>query len=228
MSRLSYGDAKQPSEPFCFTQENIERARAIIARYPQGRQASAVMPLLDLAQRQNAGWLPQTAIQYVAEFLDMAPMRVYEVATFYTMFNLEPVGRHHVQVCTNLPCLLRGAEDVVRTCREALGVKVGEMTADGEFTLDEVECLGACVNAPMMQIDDDYYEDLSPETTRRILEDLKAGKTPKTGSRIGRRSCEPAGGLTSLKTMTGGQEAEHARKGGAREAGARQGEKGDH
>ena len=223
MSRLSHGEAEQPSEPFCFTEKNVERARAIIARYPQGRQASAVMPLLDLAQRQNAGWLPQTAIQYVAEFLDMAPMRVYEVATFYTMFNLEPVGRHHVQVCTNLPCLLRGAEDIVRTCREALDVKVGEMTPDGKFTLDEVECLGACVNAPMMQIGDDYYEDLSSETTRRILDELKAGRTPKAGSQSGRRSCEPAGGLTSLLTMTGGAEAEHVRQGEAR-----QGEEGDH
>lgn len=223
MSRLSYGDARQPREPFCFTPENIARARAIMARYPQGRQASAVMPLLDLAQRQNAGWLPQAAIEYVAEFLDMPPMRVYEVATFYTMYNLEPVGRHHVQVCTNLSCLLRGAEDIVRACREALDVKVGEMTADGEFTLDEVECLGACVNAPMMQIGDDYYEDLSPETTRQILDDLKAGRTPKTGSQTGRRSCEPAGGLTSLTTMTGGPEAKHARQGEAR-----QGEEGDH
>ena len=228
MSRLSHGDARQPSEPFWFTRENIERARAIIARYPQGRQASAVMPLLDLAQRQNAGWLPQAAIEYVAEFLDMPPMRVYEVTTFYTMYNLEPVGRHHVQVCTNLPCLLRGAEDIVRTCRETLDVKVGETTADGKFTLDEVECLGACVNAPMMQIGDDYYEDLSPETTRRILDDLTAGRTPKTGSQTGRRSCEPAGGLTSLVTITGGPEAEYARQGEARQGEARQGEEGNH
>jgi NADH-quinone oxidoreductase E subunit len=227
MSRLSHGQADQPSEPFCFTQENITRARAIIARYPQGRQARAVMPLLDLAQRQNDGWLPQTAIQYVAEFLDMAPMRVYEVATFYTMFNLEPVGRHHVQVCTNLPCLLRGAEDIVRTCREALDLKVGETGADGEFTLDEVECLGACVNAPMMQIGDDYYEDLSSETTRQILDDLKAGRTPKTGSQIGRRSCEPVGGLTSLTTMTGGPKVKRAPQGEARDSVAGQGEKGE-
>jgi NADH-quinone oxidoreductase E subunit len=227
MSRLSHGQAEQPSEPFCFTQEDIARARAIIARYPKGRQASAVMPLLDLAQRQNAGWLPQTAIQYIAEFLDMAPMRVYEVATFYTMFNLQPVGRHHVQVCTNLPCLLRGAEDIVRTCREVLDLKVGETGTDGEFTLDEVECLGACVNAPMMQIGDDYYEDLSPETTRQILDDLKAGKTTKTGSQIGRRSCEPIGGLTSLTTMTSGPKAKRARQGEARDSGAGQGKEGE-
>jgi NADH-quinone oxidoreductase E subunit len=223
MSRLSHGDSGQPKEPFCFTEENVARARAIIARYPQGRQASAVMPLLDLAQRQNRGWLPQAAIEYVAEFLDMPSMRVQEVVTFYTMYNLEPVGRHHVQVCTNLPCLLRGAEDIVRTCREALDLKVGETTADGNFTLDEVECLGACVNAPMMQIGDDYYEDLSVDTTRQILDELKAGRTPKAGSQSGRRSCEPAGGLTSLLTMTGGAEAEHARRGEAR-----QGEEGDH
>jgi NADH-quinone oxidoreductase E subunit len=228
MSRLSHGEARQPEEPFCFSEENIARARAIIARYPQGRQASAVMPLLDLAQRQNAGWLSQPAIEYVADFLDMPPMRVYEVVTFYTMYNLKPVGRHHVQVCTNLPCLLRGAEDIMRTCREALDLKVGETGADGQFTLDEVECLGACVNAPMMQIGDDYYEDLSPETARQILEELKAGGTPKTGSQSGRRSCEPAGGLTSLLTMTGGPDAEHARQGKARQGGTWQGEEGDH
>ena len=220
MNRRAVGDSAQPSEAFSFTEENVERARAIIARYPQGRHASAVMPLLDLAQRQNGGWLPQAAIEYVATFLDLAPIRVYEVATFYTMYNLKPVGRHHVQVCTNLSCMLRGAEDIVRTCREALGVKVGGTTSDGLFTLDEAECLGACVNAPMMQIGHDYYEDLSPETTRRILDELKAGKTPKTGSQIGRRSCEPAGGLTSLTTITGGSEAESAvKQGGARHGG---------
>lgn len=204
MSGSGQDGGVQPSDGFAFTEENVERARAIIARYPQGRQASAVMPLLDLAQRQNGGWLPQAAIEHVAEFLDMPPMRVQEVATFYTMYNLKPVGRHHVQVCTNLPCMLRGAEDIVRTCREALDVKVGGTTTDGQFTLDETECLGACVNAPMMQIGDDYYEDLSPETTQRILDALKAGKTPKTGSQIGRRSCEPLGGLTSLTTISGG------------------------
>lgn len=191
--------AHQP-ESFSFTEENAELARKIIAKYPPGRQASAVMPLLDMAQRQHGGWLPEAAVHYVAEFLDMPPIRVWEVATFYTMYNLKPVGRHHVQVCTNLPCLLRGAEEIMGCCRETLGVAEGGTTDDGKFTLSEVECLGACVNAPMMQIGDDYYEDLSPESTRRILEELRAGGTPRPGSQIGRRSCEPVTGLTSLAT----------------------------
>ncbi len=208
MSERDRGEAVQAEREFAFTEENTKRAQTIMARYPPGRQASAVMPLLDLAQRQNGGWLPQAAIEYVADYLQMPAIRVYEVATFYTMYNLEPIGRHHVQVCTNLPCMLRGAEDIVRTCRETLNVKVGGTTEDGQFTLDEVECLGACVNAPMMQIGDDYYEDLSPESTKRILGDLQAGGTPKTGSQTGRRSSEPAGGLTSLARMVGGRETE--------------------
>lgn len=215
MSERDRGEAVQAEREFAFTEENTKRAQTIMARYPPGRQASAVMPLLDLAQRQNGGWLPQAAIEYVADYLQMPAIRVYEVATFYTMYNLEPIGRHHVQVCTNLPCMLRGAEDIVRTCRETLNVKVGGTTEDGQFTLDEVECLGACVNAPMMQIGDDYYEDLSPESTKRILDDLQAGGTPKTGSQIGRRSSEPAGGLTSLATMVGGRETEDGVKTGA-------------
>ena len=184
--------------PFAFTAENESRAQAIVAKYPQGRQASAVIPLLDLAQRQNDGWLPQPALDYVADYLGMPPIRVYEVATFYTMFNLQPVGRHHVQVCTNLPCWLRGSDEVVDACQRTLGVAIGETTADGQFTLSEVECLGACVNAPMMQIDDDYYEDLTAETADAVLRALANGEKPKTGSQIGRRSCEPKGGLTSL------------------------------
>lgn len=191
-------DGAEQTASFAFTADNLERARAIIAKYPEGRQASAVMPLLDLAQRQGGGWLSPAAVEYVADFLDMPTIRAYEVATFYTMYNLKPVGRHHVQVCTNLPCLLRGAEEVMRTCRETLGVAEGGTTEDGLFTLSEVECLGACVNAPMMQIGDDYYEDLSPETTRTILEELRKGRAPKPGSQSGRRSCEPVGGLTSL------------------------------
>ncbi|TVR95635.1 MAG: NADH-quinone oxidoreductase subunit NuoE [Rhodospirillales bacterium] len=187
---IEAGDRATP--PFFFTEANLEAARVIIAKYPEGRQASAVMPLLDLAQRQNGGWLSQAAIQYVADFLEMPTIRVYEVATFYTMYNLEPVGRHHVQVCTNLSCWLRGSDAILRTCREHLGVHPGETSEDGLFTVSEVECLGACVNAPMMQIGDDYYEDLSPDAVRSILDDLKAGRTPTPGSRIGRRSSEPA------------------------------------
>lgn len=184
---------------FAFDPENLKRADAIIAKYPAGRQASAVMPLLDLAQRQNGGWLTQAVMDYVADYLKMPPIRVYEVASFYTMYNLKPVGRHHVQVCTNLPCWLRGSDVVADTCRRTLGIGFGETTADGAFTLSEVECLGACVNAPMMQIDDDYYEDLDPDTTRAILAVLKQGGKPKTGSQMGRRSCEPKSGLTVLK-----------------------------
>ena len=185
--------------PFAFDPENLQRATAIVAKYPAGRQASAVMPLLDLAQRQGGGWLTQAAMDYVADYLEMPPIRVYEVASFYTMYNLKPVGRHHVQVCTNLPCWLRGSDVVAETCRRTLGIGFGETTADGLFTLSEVECLGACVNAPMIQIDDDYYEDLDPDTTRAVLAVLKQGGKPKTGSQMGRRSCEPKNGLTVLK-----------------------------
>ena len=185
--------------PFAFNPENLKQAEAVIAKYPAGRQASAVMPLLDLAQRQSGGWLPQAAMDYVAGYLKMPPMRVYEVASFYTMYNSKPVGKHHVQVCTNLPCWLRGSDVVVEACRRTLGIGFGETTADGQFTLSEVECLGACVNAPMMQIGDDYYEDLDPDTARAVLAVLKQGGKPKTGSQIGRRSCEPKNGLTTLK-----------------------------
>ena len=196
-------DIPQP-DSFSFSSEVLEAAEAIIAKYPEGRQASAVLPLLDLALRQHDGWLPHAAMNYVAEMLDMAPIRVYEVATFYTMYNLSPVGENHVQVCTNLPCWLRGSSRVVEACERVLGIGVGETTEDGKFTLTEVECLGACVNAPMVQINDDYYEDLDASSTETILTELKSGETPKTGSRIGRRSCEPIGGLTSL---TGDEEA---------------------
>jgi NADH-quinone oxidoreductase E subunit len=194
--------AEQP-DSFAFTAENLAAANAVIAKYPRGRQASAVLPLLDLAQRQHAGWLPRAAMDYVAQLLGMPPIRVYEVATFYTMFNLRPVGRHHVQVCTNLSCWLRGSDQVVETCCRTLGIGVGETTADGMFTLSEVECLGACVNAPMMQIGDDYYEDLDPAATETILGELRAGRSPRPGSQIGRRSSEPAGGLTTLSSLAG-------------------------
>ena len=185
--------------PFVLNAENLKRAGEIVAKYPAGRQASAVLPLLDLAQRQGGGWLTQAAMDYVAAYLKMPPIRVYEVASFYTMFNLKPVGRHHVQVCTNLPCWLRGSDVIAETCRRTLGIGFGETTADGQFTLSEVECLGACVNAPMMQIGDDYYEDLNSDTARAILAVLKQGGKPNTGSQMGRRSCEPKTGLTVLK-----------------------------
>ena len=193
--------AEQPTE-FSFTSKNRETADRIIARYPEGRQASAVMPLLDMAQRQARGWLPKAAMDHVAEILDMAPIRVYEVATFYTMYNFKPMGKHHVQVCTNLPCWLRGSDDIVKTCKELIGVGMGQTSEDGMFTLTEAECLGACVNAPMVQIGDDYFEDLDAESTLAVLSELKAGNTPKSGSQIGRHTCEPVSGLTSLYNQT--------------------------
>ncbi len=191
------GGFEQP-ETFAFTPENTKEVKTHIAKYPQGCQASAVMPLLTLAQRQNDGWLPKAAMEHVAEMLDMPPIRVYEVATFYTMYNLEPVGQHHVQVCTNLPCWLRGSDEVAAACRDALGIDFGETTDDGRFTLSEVECLGACVNAPMVQIDDDYYEDLDAGSVRSMINALKEGGTPAPGPQSGRRGCEPADGLTTL------------------------------
>lgn len=184
---------------FEFTPENMDRATAIIARYPEGRQASAVMPLLDLAQRQSGGWLPQAAMDAVAVMLDMPGIRVYEVATFYTMYNLAPVGEHHVQVCTTTPCWLRDSDSIVDACRDELGVGFGESTADGKFTLSEVECLGACVNAPMVQINDDYYEDLTPEAVKAVLQALRRGETPAAGSQSGRQNAAPAGERTTLQ-----------------------------
>ena len=184
---------------FTFSPENAEQAALLIARYPQGRQQSAVMPLLDLAQRQSGGWLPRDVLDYVADYLDMPRIRVYEVATFYTMYNTKPVGRHLVQLCRTTPCWLRGSEDVLDACRDFLGIGIGETTEDGLFTLIEVECLGACCNAPMMQINDDFYEDLDADATRNVLETLKKGGQPKTGSQTGRVSSEPVGELTTLK-----------------------------
>ena len=186
---------------FAFTAEYLAKAKAFIAKYPVGRQQSAVMPLLDLAQRQE-GWVSRAAMEVIAEMLDMAPIRVEEVATFYTMYNRKPVGKFHVQVCTNLPCMLRGSDDVVAAAKAALGVEFGEMTADGLFTLSEVECLGACVNAPMMQINDDYFEDLDAASTKAVLEALKRGDTPKPGPQNGRQFSCPASGPTTLTELS--------------------------
>ena len=188
---------EQP-DSFAFTAENVGKAKDHVAKYPKGRQVSAVMPLLDIAQRQNDGWLPRAAMDHVAEFLDMEPIRVYEIANFYTMYNLSPVGKFHVQVCTNICCLLRGSDDVVSACRKVLGINFGGTTDDGMFTLTEVECLGACVNAPMMQINEDYYEDLDAGTTESVLKTFMSGETPKPGPQNDRKGCEPAGGITSL------------------------------
>jgi NADH-quinone oxidoreductase subunit E len=188
-------------QPFAFTAESRAAADKIIAKYPAGRQQSAVMPLLDLAQRQNGGWLSREALAHVAEVLDMALIRVYEVATFYTMYNLSPVGRHVVQVCTTTPCWLRGSNQVVEACEKALGVELGGTTPDGQFTLREVECLGACVNAPMAQIGDDYYEDLDAQSMTTLIETLKRGETPKPGPQVDRQTSAPVGGATTLKDV---------------------------
>jgi len=188
---------EQPAS-FDFTGENLDRAKAHIAEYPAGRQASAVLPLLDLAQRQHGGWLPRAAMDRVAEMLEMAPIRVYEVATFYTMFNLRPAGRYLLQACTTTPCWLRGSEQVVDTCERKLGISLGGTTPDGLFTIVEVECLGACVNAPVLQVNDDFYEDLDGPATEVLLDALRAGNVPPPGSAIGRHGSEPIGGRRTL------------------------------
>ena len=191
---------------FAWTKANADAARELIRRYPEGRQASAIIPLLDLAQRQvgadteTQGWLPVPVIEFVAAQLKMPFMRAYEVATFYTMFNLAPVGRYHIQVCGTTPCMLRGSDDVMAAC-VARGMKKGTTTADGLFTLSEVECLGACANAPMVQINDDNYEDLTFESMTAILEALARGETPKPGPQIERQTSACLGGPTTLLEM---------------------------
>jgi NADH-quinone oxidoreductase E subunit len=188
---------EQP-ENFEFTPENLDRAKAHIVKYPPGRQASAVLPLLWIAQEQHGGWLPRAAMDHVARILEMAPIRVYEVASFYTMFNLRPVGRYLLQACTTTPCWLRGSDAVVQACRSKLGIDVGGTTADGLFTLVEVECLGACVNAPILQVNDDFYEDLDAPATEALLDALRDGKAPLPGSVIGRQGSEPVSGRSTL------------------------------
>ena len=186
------------SESFALTPDNKAKADAFIARYPEGRQASAVLAVLDIAQRQNGGWLSPAAVEHVADMLDMAQIRIYEIISFYEMLHAEPVGEHMVRVCTTTPCMLRGSTDILEACKGELGVEVGETTGDGKFTLTEFECLGACVNAPIVWIDNDYYEDLDPEKTVAILKAFRAGERPEAGSQIGRRGSEPVGDWTSL------------------------------
>ncbi len=192
----SYGRGE--TDGFEFTAENMARAKTIMARYPEGRQASAVIALLDIAQRQNGGWLSGGCIEYVAQVLEMAPIRVHEVASFYTMFNLKPVGKFLFQVCRTTPCWLRGSDDLTRTCLEKLGTSLGEMSADGLGTVVEVECLGACCNAPMVQINDDYYEDLTPERMAEIIDALAAGQDVPVGPQTGRTCSAPEGGPQTL------------------------------
>lgn len=199
----------QPAH-FEFSKLNRKHAEQLIALYPPGRQQSAVMPLLDLAQRQTAeegarlnppvgGWIPRAAMDHIAALLDMPPIKVYEVATFYSMYNTAPVGKYLVQVCTTTPCWLCNAGGIAKACEEHLGIGMGETTKDGKFTLMEVECLGACVNAPMVQINDDYYEDLTPETMKEILDLLAEDMAPRTGSQKGRKASMALSGPTTLK-----------------------------
>ncbi len=190
-------DAAMQPKSFAFTAENLNWAKSQIAKYPEGRQASAIIPLLWRAQEQAGGWLSQKAIEHVAELLAMPKIRALEVATFYTMFNLEPVGRFHVQLCGTTPCALRGAEKLIEICRERVGEQQ-HVTADGTFSWIEVECLGACVNAPVAQINYDYYEDLAPETFTRLLDELAAGREIRPGPQVERQLSAPSGGLTSL------------------------------
>ena len=189
---------EQPAK-FAFTRENLAWARARIKKYPAGKQASAVIPLMWRAQEQHQGWLPEPAIRYVADMLDMPYIRALEVATFYTMFHLEPVGRKaHVQVCGTTPCMLLGAGELIKVCRKRIAEQPHALSAAGDFSWEEVECLGACVNAPMIQVASDTYEDLTAEIFETILDQLAAGKKPKPGPQSARHSSEPAGGLTTL------------------------------
>ena len=187
---------QQPAK-FEFTAENLAWAKAQIAKYPEGRQASAILPVLWRAQEQAGGWLPQKAIEHVAELLGVPKIRALEVATFYTMFNLEPVGKFHVQLCGTTPCVLRGADKLLKLCHEKIGEQQ-HVTADGKFSWIEVECLGACVNAPVAQINYDYYEDLSPESFAGLLADLAAGKEAKPGPQVDRQFSAPLGGPRTL------------------------------
>ena len=192
---------------FAWNAENAEQAKIIVARYPAGRQRSAVMPLLDLAQRQvgseteTQGWLPLPVMEYVAKYLDMPVIRVVEVATFYFMYNLVPVGRYHVQVCGTTPCQLRGSDDIMAACK-ARGMSKGHTTEDGMWTLTEVECMGNCASAPMVQINDDNYEDLTADRINAVLDALAKGESPKTGTQEpGRHTVEPVGALSSRVAM---------------------------
>jgi NADH-quinone oxidoreductase subunit E len=190
--------AEQP-ESFEFTPDNLTWARKKITDYPEGKEASAVIPLLWRAQEQQCGWLPEPAIRYVADILDMPYIRVFEIATFYTMFQLSPVGKKaHVQVCGTTPCMLRGAEDIVAVCKRRIASEPHTLSADGDFSWEEVECLGVCANAPMVQIWKDTYEDLTPELFEKLLDGFAAGNPPKPGSQIGRTASAPEGGPTTL------------------------------
>jgi NADH-quinone oxidoreductase E subunit len=191
---------QQPAS-FAFTAENAATVEKILRRYPEGRKRSGVIPLLHLAQRQNDNWLPRAAMDHVAQLIGVPPIKVYEVATFYTMFNTKPVGKHLIQVCTTTPCWLRGSDEIVGACKSRLGIAPGETTADGQFSVVEVECAGACVNAPVVAIGDDYYEDLDGPAMVALIDQLERGETPTPGSQIGRRASCPATGPTTLTNV---------------------------
>ena len=196
-------DFEQPAS-FAFDADSAAEIDHIVAKYPEGRQASAVIPGLYVVQRQmkrqtGSAWVPVKGMDALAERLGMAPIRVYEVATFYFMFNMEPIGKYHLQLCTTTPCWLRGSDEVVKACREATGIKGWKETSeDGLFTMTEVECVGACVNAPILQVDDDFYEDMDREKTLALIAALREGKPPKPGSMAGRQTSAPEGGPTTL------------------------------
>ena len=191
---------KQP-ENFEFSPTSLEVAKLIIAKYPKEKQQSAVMALLYIAQKQNSNWIPLAAMKYIGKFLDMPYIKVYEVATFYTMYNLAPVGKHFIQVCTTTPCMIRGAYKLVEACKEKISKNENELSKDESCSWMEVECLGACVNAPMMQINDDYYEDLDKEKTLKILDKILSGEKPKPGSYRGRRNNEPENNRKTLMDL---------------------------
>ena len=188
---------EQPSN-FEFNKKNLEEAKKIIKNYPDGKQQSAVMPLLYLAQKQNDNWIPLIAMKYIAKFLNMPYIKVYEVATFYSMYNLSPVGKFFIQVCTTTPCMIRGAYDIVNTCKEKISEKDNELSKDKICSWTEVECLGACINAPMMQINEDYYEDLDKEKTEKIIDQILKGQKPASGSYRGRKNSEPENNRKTL------------------------------
>ncbi|MSP04516.1 MAG: NAD(P)H-dependent oxidoreductase subunit E [Acetobacteraceae bacterium] len=203
MAENSFHDVVQ-LQNFTFDTESEDVIATHLKKYPPEKKASAVLPLLDIVQRQmkrqtDSAWVPRVAMDVVAERLGMAPIRVYEVATFYLMFNMQPVGKWHLQLCTTTPCWLRGSDDVVKICRDITGIKGwGETSADGQFTMTEVECVGACVNAPILQVNDDFYEDMDAETTTELLEALRRGTPPPVGSMKGRQGSAPEGGPTTL------------------------------
>jgi NADH-quinone oxidoreductase subunit E len=196
--------SKEQPESFEFDNKNLEAANKIISNYPDGKQQSAVMALLYLAQRQNDNWIPLVAMKYIAKFLDMSYIKVYEVATFYTMYNLTPVGKYFFQVCTTTPCMIRGAYKLVDVCKKKLSEKENQISENGKSSWIEVECLGACVNAPMIQINDSYFEDLDPEKLEKIIDQISKNESPKPGSYKGRLNSEPE---NIRKTLLGNKNA---------------------